>query len=74
MISIPIFHNKSLMCNVSLGKSGVFGEYLPTIGFSHEYLMSFYGEQASVAHVHPTGDQAVAGLTPVESATFFHGD
>ena len=23
---------------------------------------------------HPTGDQEVAGSTPAESATFFHGD
>ena len=31
---------------------------------------------SSVAHldVHPTGDQEVAGLTPVGSATFFRGD
>ena len=31
---------------------------------------------ASVAHfdAYPTGDQEVAGSTPVGSATFFHGD
>ena len=31
---------------------------------------------SSVAHVdaRPTGDQEVAGPTPAESATFFHGD
>ena len=39
-------------------------------------ILKFEGELASVDQLEApsTGDQEVVGLTPTESATFFHGD